>query len=203
MNKFKISTYRNQYLYLILVSLFISSFQLNKPIIVKKKISAAQLLSDPKMKAMCYGGYRGNSREIQPSISELKDDIKIMHAMGIRIIRTYNLQFPHASNVIKAIDELKNENEDFEMYVMLGAWIDCSGAWTDSPNHQVGDFEANQAEIKRAVALAQSYPEIVKVIAVGNEAMVHWAASYFVQPKVILHWVNHLQSLKSELIYNL
>ena len=121
-----------------------------------------------------------------------------MHAMGIRILRTYNVQLPHASNVLKAISALKQEQGEFEMYVMLGAWIDCTGAWTDTPNHQSGDFEANQAEIKRAVTLAQTYPEIVKIIAVGNEAMVHWAASYFVEPKVILHWVNHLQGLKSE-----
>jgi len=197
MNKFKISTYRNQYLYLILVCLFISSFQLNKPIIVKKKISAAQLLSDPKMKAMCYGGYRGNSREIQPSISELKDDIKIMHAMGIRILRTYNLQFPHASNVIKAIDVLKHENEDFEMYVMLGTWIDCKNAWTSmEPDHNDENEENNSSEIAKAGTLANAYPDIVKIIAVGNEAMVHWASSYFVQPRVILKYVRFLQELK-------
>ena len=33
------------------------------------------------------------------------------------------------------------------------------------------------------MALAQQHPDIVKVIAVGNEAMVHWAASYFRGPK--------------------
>ena len=48
-----------------------------------------------------------------------------------------------------------------------------------APNHAVQDFEANGEEIQRAVALAQQFPDIVKVIAVGNEAMVHWAASYF------------------------
>jgi len=84
------------------------------------------------------------------------------------------------------------------MYVMLGAWIDCAGAWTNAPNHAEQDFEANEEEIQRAVALAQQHPDIIKVIAVGNEAMVHWAASYFVAPKVILGWVNHLQELKRE-----
>ena len=81
---------------------------------------------------------------------------------------------------------------------MLGAWIDCAGAWTGSPNHAEQDLEGNRAEIDRAVALAQQYPDIIKVIAVGNEAMVHWAASYFVAPSVILQWVNHLQDLKSQ-----
>ena len=160
--------------------------------------TAKELLGNPNYPAISYGGYRGLSRSEQPTLAQLKEDLRIMHAMGIRILRTYNVQLPHASNVLKAISALKQEQGEFEMYVMLGAWIDCTGAWTDTPNHQSGDFEANQAEIKRAVTLAQTYPEIVKIIAVGNEAMVHWAASYFVEPKVILHWVNHLQGLKSE-----
>jgi len=123
--------------------------------------------------------------------------MRILHQMGIRFVRTYNVQLPHAANMVKAIDELKQEAPEFEMYVMLGAWMDCAGAWTDAPNHAEQNMEANQAEIDRAVALAQQFPDIVKVIAVGNEAMVHWAASYFVAPKVILQWVNHLQGLKA------
>lgn len=160
--------------------------------------SAAELLGNPEYPAISYGGYRGVSRSEQPTLDQLKEDMRILHAMGIRFIRTYNVQLPHAANVVKAIRELKEEDPAFEMYVMLGAWIDCAGAWTDSPNHAEQDFEANQEEIERAAALAQDYPDIVKVIAVGNEAMVHWAASYFVAPKVILHWVNHLQTLKAE-----
>lgn len=160
--------------------------------------SASDLLGNPEYPAICYGGYRGVSRSEQPSIAQLKVDMRIMHAMGIRFLRTYNVQFPHASNVVKAIDALKQEDPSFEMYVMLGAWIDCAGAWTDAPNHNEQDFEANQTEIERAVSLAQQHPDIVKVIAVGNEAMVHWAASYFVAPGVILHWVNHLQGLKAQ-----
>ena len=44
--------------------------------------------------------------------------------------------------------------------------------------------------------MANEYPDIVKIIAVGNEAMVKWAAAYYVQPNIILKWVNHLQELK-------
>ena len=160
-------------------------------------LSASELLGNPNYPAISYGGYRGVSRSEQPTLAQLKEDMRILHAMGIRFLRTYNVQLPHASNVVKAISELKQADPSFEMYVMLGAWVDCEGAWTGSPNHAVQDFEANGEEIQRAVALAQQYPDIVKVIAVGNEAMVHWAASYFVAPEVILHWVNHLQGLKA------
>jgi exo-beta-1,3-glucanase (GH17 family) len=122
--------------------------------------------------------------------------MKILAAMGIKILRDYNVQLQHAPNLLKAIKQLKDEDESFEMYVMLGAWIDCQFAWTGAePNHEL-ESEANAAEIQRAVDLANAYPDIVKIIAVGNEAMVRWATSYFVRPNVILNWVNHLQDLK-------
>lgn len=160
--------------------------------------SASELLGNPDYPAISFGGYRSVSRSEQPTVAQLKEDLRIVHAMGIRFLRTYNVQLPHAANVVKAIHEMKQADPAFEMYVMLGAWIDCAGAWTDAPNHAEQDFEANEAEVERAVALAQQYPGIIKVIAVGNEAMVHWAASYFVEPGVILHWVNHLQALKAD-----
>jgi exo-beta-1,3-glucanase (GH17 family) len=165
-----------------------------------KKVTAKDILGNPEYLAISYGGYRENTRTIQPTVGQLKEDLKILHAMGIRIVRTYNVQpkLPHASNILKAISELKKEDANFEMYVMLGAWIDCLNAWTDkTPDHNI-ESEQNKGEIERAVQLANKYPEIVKVIAVGNEAMVNWAASYYVQPKVILKWVNHLQKLKEK-----
>jgi exo-beta-1,3-glucanase (GH17 family) len=160
--------------------------------------TAADILGNPDYLAVSYGGYRQNTREVQPTLEELKDDMKILAAMGVKILRTYNVQLQHAPNVLKAISELKKEDSNFEMYVMLGAWIDCQNAWTDqAPNHEV-ESEANAGEIDRAVALAKAYPDIVKIIAVGNEAMVHWQARYFVRPHVILKWVNHLQALKKK-----
>jgi exo-beta-1,3-glucanase (GH17 family) len=84
------------------------------------------------------------------------------------------------------------------MYVMLGAWIDCKNAWTHLPVNHDEESDRNAVEIDRAVELANTYPDIVKIIAVGNEAMVKWATSYYVQPWVILKWVNHLQNLKKE-----
>jgi len=163
----------------------------------KKEVTAKEILGNPEYLAISYGGYRQNSREIQPTLEELKDDMRILSAIGIKIVRTYNVQLAQASNLLKAIYELKQEDPQFEMYVMLGAWIDCKNAWTgETPDHEL-ESEQNEGEIGRAVALANKYPEIVKVLAVGNEAMIKWATSYYVQPWVILKWVNHLQELKS------
>jgi exo-beta-1,3-glucanase (GH17 family) len=164
----------------------------------KYNVTAKEILGNPNYLAICYGGYRKNTREIQPTVNQLKQDLLILAAMNIKIVRTYNVHLVHASNILKAISELKKEDKNFEMYVMLGAWIDCKYAWTEqTPDHDL-ESQRNAIEINEAVRLANLYPEIVKVIAVGNEAMVKWATAYYVQPKVILKWVNYLQQLKKE-----
>ena len=56
--------------------------------------TAAEILGNPNYEAISYGGYRKISRDIQPTIAELKEDMKILHAMGIRIVRTYNVHLP-------------------------------------------------------------------------------------------------------------
>jgi exo-beta-1,3-glucanase (GH17 family) len=159
--------------------------------------SAKEFIGNPDYPAISYGGYREKSREQQPTINEIKEDLLIMHAQGFRVLRTYDLHHPFAENTLKAIREIKQADSDFEMYVMLGAWIQCKDAFTENPIHEEEDFEGNKFEITEAVRLAQEYPDIVKIIAVGNEAMVHWAWSYHVPPKFILKWVKHLQELKA------
>lgn len=156
-----------------------------------------EILGNPNYQAISYGGYRGLNRDTQPTLHEIKEDLLIMYATGFRILRTYNVHFPHAENTLRAIKELKTENDEFEMYVMLGAWISCQAAFTELPNHQFENV-ANEKEVKEAVRLAKEYPDIVKIIAIGNEAMVHWAASYFVEPGIILKYVNQLQQMKSD-----
>lgn len=159
-------------------------------------VTAADILGNPAYVAISYGGYRYVDHDIEPTNDELKEDMKLLAAMGVKILRTYKVHLPQASNILKAIAELKKEDPEFEMYVMLGAWINCKNAFSDeTPDHDQ-ESEGNATEIEEAVRLANQHPDIVKVIAVGNEAMVKWAASYYVQPSVILKWVNHLQGLK-------
>ena len=162
-------------------------------------LTAADILGNPEYLAVSYGGYRETSRSNGPSITEIKEDLHLMSAMGIKVLRTYNTQgYPFARNTLQAIKELKQADTSFEMYVMLGAWIECQGAWTGSPNHNLGNSVTNAKEIAAAVEMVNEYPDIVKVIAVGNEAMVQWATSYYVVPAVILEQVNYLQDLKAD-----
>jgi exo-beta-1,3-glucanase (GH17 family) len=163
-----------------------------------KPITAATILGNTNYQSICYGGYRTPTRDIVPTVDEIKEDVKILAALDFKVLRTYNVSRKEINNLLEAITQLKQEQPSFEMYVMLGAWIDCKNAWTKNPPIHTEESEANTTEIATAVQLANQYPDIIKIIAVGNEAMVNWAASYYVTPDIILKWVNHLQNLKKE-----
>lgn len=158
--------------------------------------SASDILGNPEYLAISYGGYRMKTRDSVPSVEQIKEDMKILAAMNIKMLRTYNVHLDEVPNLLEAISQLKKEEQNFEMYVMLGAWIDCKNAWTNKEPIHNEESERNAIEIETAVSLTNKYPDIVKIIAVGNEAMVKWATSYYVEPHIILKWANHLQELK-------
>lgn len=162
------------------------------------ELTAKTIIGNPKYQAICYGGFREKSRDIEPTIAQLKEDLQLLAAMNIKVLRTYNVHLKEVSNLLIAIRELQKEDANFEMYLMLGAWIDCKNSWTaNAPIHTI-ESDRNAIEITEAVRLTNEYPDIVKIIAVGNEAMVKWATAYYVEPAIILKWVNHLQNLKKE-----
>ena len=171
-----------------------------------------EIFGNPDYRAISYGGYRGKTREEGPSVEQLTDDIRILNAMGVKLLRTYNTsQFPQAERLLESIRREKMADPNFEMYVMLGAWVEAKNSWSEAvwdaendawvegtgPDHTQGNLENNSREIETAIRLANEYPDIVKAIAVGNEAMVQWAVTYFVYPKTILKWVNYLQEAKA------
>ena len=121
-------------------SIFISLFLLvscNQSGEFNMNKSAKEFLGDPNYPAISYGGYRDKSRDIQPTVEEIKEDLLIMFAQGFRVIRTYDVHHPFAENTLKAIRQLKSSDEKFEMYVMLGAWIQCKDAMTEAPIHEL------------------------------------------------------------------
>ncbi len=158
-----------------------------------------KLLGNNNYPAISYSGDRKNPRTLEnsPSLEDIKEDLKILSAMGVKLLRTYNtIEFPQSERILKAIRELKQTDPDFEMYVMLGAWIQCKNAFKDGTDHNIEDYEWNKAEIEGGLRLASQYPDIVKIIAVGNEAMVTWQA-HFVPASTILKWVNTLKEART------
>ena len=153
------------------------------------------LLGNPAYPAICYSGHRLVPRSVEnsPSIEETKEDLRILHAMGIKLIRTYNTSiYPHSERILQSIRELKAEDDAFEMYVMMGVWIQCKNAYEDGTDHNLEDRILNRREIETAIRLADEYADIVKIVAVGNEAMVTWQA-HFVPAYTILKYVRELR----------
>ncbi len=158
------------------------------------------LLGNNNYPAISYSGDRKVDRTADntPSVEEIREDLKILSAMGVKLLRTYNTaEFPQSERILQIIREMKAEDPNFEMYVMLGAWINCKGAFTPKTDHSQEDAVWNKGEIDKAIELAQAYPDIAKIIAVGNEAMVHWQA-HFVHPSVILRWVRYLKQAQAD-----
>jgi exo-beta-1,3-glucanase (GH17 family) len=183
---------------IVIILLFFVSCSSNNRGTDAAHITAEKMLGNADYQAICYGGYRTPTRDVEPTVSEIKEDMKILAAMKIKIIRTYNVHYKEIHHLLQAITELKKEDPGFEMYVMLGAWIDCKNSWTANPPLHDEESDRNTVEIDEAVKLSNQYPDIIKIIAVGNEAMVKWATSYYVTPRIILKWVNHLQNLKKQ-----
>ncbi len=169
-------------------------------------ITAADILGNPDYRAISFGSYRELSLLEQPTIEQIKEDLLLLNAMGVKMLRTYKayhlqdgemIYMEEAENLCKAIRELREEDPDFEMYMMMGVWINAKNSWTSEPDRIRNENSyTNQIEIDKVVELAAEYPDVVKIIAVGNEAMVHWAWEYYVDPEIILGWVEYLQDLK-------
>jgi len=65
---------------LVLLTVFMMSCNENKKdetsvTQIKKEVIAKDILGNPDYLAISYGGYRAETREIQPTIEELKDDL--------------------------------------------------------------------------------------------------------------------------------
>ena len=54
--------------------------------------TAQDILGNPDYLAMSYGGYRYADHGIEPSIDQLKDDMKLLAAMDIKMLRIDKLQ---------------------------------------------------------------------------------------------------------------
>ena len=74
---------------------------------IQKEVKVKDILGNPDYLAISYGGYRHVDHDIEPTIDELKEDMKLLSAIGVGILRTYKLHLPHAANVLKAISDIE------------------------------------------------------------------------------------------------
>ena len=96
--------------------------------------------------------------------------MKILSAMGIKVCVPIKVHL-HASNVLKSNKWTEERSPDFEMYVMLSAWIDVRMHGPVKNLITMRKSERNEVEIATAAALkANEYPDIVKYYCSGQRS---------------------------------
>ncbi len=128
-------------------------------------------------RAICYSGYREGQHPrtgVYPSYEETREDLHIL-APHWQYLRMYDCG-PHAQTVLEVI-----EQEKLPLRVMLGVDLEAE---VSNPNCPWGaDYSDdtlaqnrayNQAHMRRAIAMANAFPETVIAMSIGNEASVEW-----------------------------
>ena len=114
-------------------------------------------------KAVAYSPYRtatseaGLAGETIPEVN-IKQDLDLLRAGGFGLIRLFDSDDKVGKGTLQVIRKY-----GIDIKVQLGVYINGS------------DDAFNQAQVARAVALANQYSDIVLAVSVGNENMVVWS----------------------------
>lgn len=153
----------------------------------------------PTGNAICYSGYRegqGPHEGIYPTYEQVSEDLSIL-AKNWTLLRLYDSS-PHAETVLAVI-----RDEQLPFKVMLG--VDMA-AEISNPNCPWGahfddetlraNKERNVLEVQKAIALSNSFADVVFSVSVGNEASVEWT-DHMVPVESL---VAHVQTLKRSIV---
>lgn len=116
--------------------------------------------------AVNYSPYRtatseaGLAGEVIPA-ANVRQDLQLIRATGIGTIRLFSSR-AFAETVLTVI-----RDDRLDLKVMLGAYVNPLGSATAEAD--------NQAELDKAIALANQFPTLVGAVSVGNETMVEWS----------------------------
>uniref|UniRef100_UPI00404B4B75 glycosyl hydrolase family 17 protein n=1 Tax=Flavobacterium sp. TaxID=239 RepID=UPI00404B4B75 len=131
--------------------------------------------------AICYSGFREGQHPggAYPTYEEIKEDLLLLQTHW-KHIRLYDCD-AHAATVLEVI-----RNEKIDLQVMLGAYIVAEmnnfgcpwGGGVYSEEDLAHNKLKNLNQIKKLIALANQYPEIICLLSAGNEACVDWTDHY-------------------------
>ena len=147
--------------------------------------------------AICYSGYREGQSPIDgiyPSYNDISEDLYILKD-NWKLLRLYDCSW-HAEFVLEVI-----RKESLDLKVMLGADM---AAEVSNPNCPWGanydeetltaNKQANKMELSRLTNLANSYPDIVSSVSIGNEATVEWN-DHMVPVESLVNYVRRLKGV--------
>jgi exo-beta-1,3-glucanase (GH17 family) len=134
--------------------------------------------------AICYSGFRTGQHpdrgdgSVNPSYENILEDLTILSKKeDFQLIRLYD-----SGENSKMVLEVIRDNK-MDIRVMLGIWLKAelsnheSCAWLNEPIPQEvlnSNKKLNKKEIEEGIRLANSFPNIVVAVNVGNEALVDW-----------------------------
>jgi exo-beta-1,3-glucanase (GH17 family) len=152
--------------------------------------------------ALSYSGFREGQHPdrgegaVNPSNEEILEDLRIMADHDFRLIRMYD----SAENTRTTIELIRDN--DLPIKVLLGAWLKAEvsnheGApWLEEPipdEELIANKLDNEAELRRTIALANEYDDIVVAVNVGNEALVEWN-DHMVPLETVIRYVRQMKA---------
>lgn len=139
-------------------------------------------------KAICYSGFRDGQHPggVTPSYEQVKEDLLLLQPHW-KYLRLYNCD-EHAKTVL---DVIIKEGLDFKL--MMGAYIEAEmnnfgcpwGGGVYEAEELEANAEKNEKKIQQLIAWANTYPEIIFSLSVGNEACVDWTDHYVPVSRVV------------------
>src|SRR5262252_270469 len=112
--------------------------------------------------SVSYSPYRGDPADgNRPTASQIRSDLKTI-APYTQAVRTYDSTCG-AEQVVGIATE-------FDLRVMVGAWIQREQKDKDDPHHEQVLLPRNEREVRAALALAKKHRN-VDAIVIGNEAI--------------------------------
>ena len=141
-------------------------------------------------RAVAYSPFRSNNRDTETVTDAMvKQDLELMAAAGIGVIRLFDSSERVAERTLRLLNTHK-----IDIKVMLGAYINSTVNISD-PAAKAKIESGNNEEMARCVALANTYPHIVKAVSVGNETMVTW--SFVKVPTVAM--AGHIKKVRDQI----
>lgn len=122
-------------------------------------------------KAVAYSPFRSANRDTETITDAMvKQDLDLLVQAGIGAIRLFDSSEKVAFRTLRLI---RANNMDIK--VMLGMYVNSFEYETNAAK-RAAVVAFNEDEMARGVALANSYPDIISAVSVGNETMVTWSA---------------------------
>jgi exo-beta-1,3-glucanase (GH17 family) len=122
-------------------------------------------------RAVSYSPFRTGNRDTETVTDAMvKQDLDLLVAGGIGLIRLFDSSEAVSARTLRLISD-----NHLDLKVHLGVYINSFEYWNLAAATSTNIQNINDAEVARGVALANSYPDIVVAVSVGNETQVDWS----------------------------